>query len=662
MIRTLVSYALALLFSSQLYAQSPGSLVINDFDKAAIGVVEVRIYNRNDASDVRFERGTGVIVSRQGHVLTAGHVFKDDFARICRSASETTVQFRCEIAFYASGDLRQHFTTTLESDRVPSADFAVLKLPNARDVIRQPEWPHVFLARSIIEGELLSMVGYQGSDPIVAGDANRFGQQDGRLRNGAAIACTTGDGWGQAREMGGKSAEGWSGGPVFNSRQRLVGIVLGRPCPKPGSGGSVFEFDYSRILPISSMPGLCNNYGMTCEYGLPGDIDREKNRLSTPWFSRLLNPDEGRDRYAYGVRMPDIAKLLNLTPICLVTGQNASLMDRVRADVARSGQFATFIAASVEMCGNLANFRQSSSWAQLQVLADDGYNPAQYLVAVSLMGELHAQYGAIADMGVGPQFSVSDALIVAKARKYLEAAHNSRWPAASYVLFEECRQRFFECSRSQMRGYLDEAVRQGQPDALRKQSIFLLAGQGADIDIEKRYNFSLPQNTSLGVAQLTRAAQPRSGVFENASYQSYDNAAAAYLSYLYSGGTYRGQRLVDPDYPKSFNYQVACLGGPGQMPQANNPIHNFCMFAAELGQFNFNQLGVRLAVWGHLKNTNVTAGIYADLSKNIVSWSSDPLGQDIDVVDCEVAPDFSFRPPNNRPQVKPRTAYCYFPR
>lgn len=649
--------------STAVRAQNSNDFALTDRDRSTVGVVVAKTYSTlapDDPDQQKIERGTGVIVSGEGHVLTAGHVLRDDIGKVCRGRADAPKDMACQLTFYWKGDVQNAFALEVISAEQPTADFALLRLPRASDKIGSPVWPSATLAERVADNEALAMTGYTGSTGLAAGSANPLELTTGRLLNGAMTTCAGSDAWGLAREMDGKSSPGWSGAPVFNRNHRLAGIVLGRGCTGSEAGsGDIQDKAYSRVLPIGAMTGLCNINGFACYYGVQGDLTLPGSGLPSAWRERLVGGPAAASSLLYGWRVEELANAANFDDLCRLAPGESRHLDRIRSDLDGGVQLAVFYDALVQVCRfGQAGFAGSAAAKQLVDKANQGLEPAMVLAAQVAVDGIVRQRPAARYPYNDWNFSDVEKQSLTQSQSWLTQASDHGWQAASYLLFEGCRMKLFACQGLSLESLLQVAASKGQPGALRDQGVYLLAGSAGDDLMRKRTGFSLPQDITRGTEQLIRAGQPRYGSNESSGYAIWDQRSSAYLTFFHAGGTYQGQVLVGTDLARTLGYFNQCV--PGMAFQFGNPIHDFCGFAMSLGRFNNYGTfgGDRAKDWQLLTAYVPIQQVYYPLAQNLKSWSSD--GSGIDRIDCPLAIDMTLTAPPVRPKLQPRVAYCFF--
>lgn len=624
-------------------------------DKDAIGIIEVQIGIAGlqiDNVPAERERGTGVIISGAGHVLTAAHLISPENYTICANALGSASSKQCRISFLWRGDRANRFELAIASDRTVDRDYIVLKLPPASSKIQRPTWPFVTLARRAVDGEAIYITGYPGSDPPQIGAADAIDTIRGSLRGDRAASCS--NSYGIARVATGVTSPGLSGGPTFNRLHRVVGILLGKACPGDGSG-SIEDAPRSRVLLVEDMTRLCQNPGFACFYGHDGDLDATSATEPKPWYKLLVGGEEVADRYVYGWKMREMARLVNFGPLCTQLTSDTQLVQSIQSDADDGAQLAVVYAAFWAVCRPGANSAEAfASRQRAERLAEAGYVPAQYFIAATIMWDLAPKLMVRQSPSDPLTLSASERESVARAEKLYRSAAENYWSAASLALFNLCTTRVVRCRPEEAGRFLDAALAEGQRDAVRVEAVARLIGN-TDTAVQ-RFGFVRQQDTARALALLRQAANPLAGASRNPTIYLYDNWSAGYLAYFYWGGLYRGQALTDLSPMVAQQYGQVCTGGAFGM----NPISEFCGMIEQVGRFNAaSDASARNMAWSFIQQFVSWALSVGPLARNLATWSSDGVG--IDRISCELSDDLRYVRPQLRPPFRAGTAYCYFP-
>ena len=656
MIHRLIVLLGALFLTATASAQPVDDWVLAQRDKDAIGVIEVRIGSANLPIDysTKGERGTGVIISGTGHVLTAAHILSAKEFAICAQADGISGSQRCSISFLWRGDRAKSFEMTVASTRPADRDYIVLKLPPAAGAINRPTWPLATLARRAIDGEAIYATGYPGADEIGTGTENAIDTSRGSLRADRAASCD--ETYGFARNATAVTAPGLSGGPTFNGLHRVIGIVLGQTCSQNSGSVNDDALPHSRILLVQDMTDLCSNPGFRCFYGYDGDIDPAPASDSGPWYKRLVSGEAVADQYIYGWKLREVARLTNYTMLCFMLQTDLQLVQDIEADANDGSQLATVYAAFWSGCRPGASPADVvASRERVERLANAGYEPAQYLAAALLMNDLAPKLG-VRRLPTDPVLlSLSEKEKRDRAETFYRAAARHGWSAAATALVNLCVARVYTCTPAETNTFLDQALADGQWDALRAAGVAYLIGDTADA--VARFGFSRPQDTDRALALLQQAATPVAGASKNPTVTSYDNVSAGYLAYFNYGGLYRGRSLLPPNPVAAQGYSRACLGGGFGM----NAISEFCGMIDQVGLFNTTRdATLRASAWTVIQQFIPWAPTAGPLARNLSSWSKD--GTDITHISCDLDETLQFKAPPKRPTIENGIAYCYFPK
>ena len=655
MVKVLVLFVGVLLWAGTARAQGGDDWVLAQRDKDAIGIIEIRIGAAGlPTEDVTAnpERATGVIISGAGHVLTAAHILSAEDYAICARADGGAVARRCRITFLWRGDRANTFELTIASPRLADRDYLVLKLPAAADKINRPTWPLATLARRAADGEAIYATGYPGVDEASAGTSNTIDTFRGSLRADMAESCS--NSYGIARNASVVSAPGLSGGPVFNRLHRVVGIVLGEACV--GNSGTVSDDKpRSRVLLVQDLPNLCPNPGFSCFYGYDGDIDAAAAADLTPWYKRLVSGEAVADRLVYGWKLRSVARQTDYRSLCTLMQSDVQLVQTVESDADDGSQLATIYAALWAGCRPGAGPADVvASRERVERLADAGYEPAQYFIAAVLMNELSQKLAARQKISDPLLLSVSEQEKLKRAEALYRLAAPRGWSAASADLFKMCMTRVYDCSSEEMESFLDQALADGQLDALRFSGIAHLIGDSAYA--KARYGFTRAYDPERAIALFKQAATPVAGTSKNPNFAVYDNMSAGYLAYFYYGGAYKGKALIPANLVATQGYVPLCLGGGF----GANPMSEFCGMIDNVGRFNsVTDPGARAIAWSFIQQYIPWAQTVGPLARNLATWSKD--GADITRVSCDLDETLQFKAPATPPPFVDGVAYCYFP-
>lgn len=619
-----------------------------DREREAIGAVVVRLVD-NAGERVLFERGSGVVLTPDGLVLTAAHLFdNEDAYRICTAAAGAPTGRRCHIEFYLRGDTRLRTEARIVSQRSETHDYILLQLPAANDAIYRPTWPHAFVGQTTPRGgEALFAAGYPGEDELQQGVANQVSVVPGVMSASSEQACTEGDGWGVSNAMSGQTAPGYSGGPVFDARRRVVGLILGPTCSTDLQGVT-----NTRVLTLASIPNFCAQ--ARCFYGLPGYIAAYDGTNARDWRDRLEGGRAAADEYMYEWRLSALAPQMSYGMPCM-TFNAPQLNQRLRADYEAGGELATvFYFVSTTCTPTILPGEQAARLRdRLFALADDGYEPALFVASQTLVQRFSSRVAA--SSGPNYNFTAQERADVQRAARYIDQAAASNWPAALYMQFEFCRLRLADCAPTQ--AALERAAAAGQPDARRELALSLLKGR-TNSAAAQRYNFATERDTARGLQLLIENAQPVYGV-STLPAMFFDNASAGILSYLYGGGRIGGgNQLVTPNLQMAIQYEQGCYGGQFDARQL---MHVTCLFYGNVARFNLGGVQGRATsrpIFEGMRNE--PGGAFAAMAHNIMTWiEASPNTQRIS---CDYDGDLLNNPPAQPPQFEPGVAYCYFPR
>ena len=377
------------------------------------------------------------------------------------------------------------------------------------------------------------------------------------------------------------------------------------------------------------------------------------------WRERLIGGPATAANFVYGWRFEEWIHPADINSFCRLAPTDAGLLERVDNDRKKGSQSAEYLYSLTQLCRfGLNGFSSSDAGRSLRQLADQGYEPALVLQALVDLNPIYARKSNGSNRPQAWNLTGEERQVVEQVQARLSQASAQDWPAAHYLLFEGCRVKLFECAEASLPDLLDRAARAGQVDALRSESVYLLAGNGEGDQMRSRTGFSLPQDTAKGLTQLQQLAQPRTGASEIAWASVWDPISSGYLAYFYGGGKYRGQTLVSRDQLKYLTYALQC----GNNVPPFTPLFDFCSFIMSFSNFNDSTQSdtMRSGAWGTLTSYGQLQELYYPLSQNLRTWSQD--GSNIDRIDCPIAFDLTFTAPPGRPQPQPRTAYCYFSR
>lgn len=636
-----IALALALAFAGSASAQQ-----LQQRQLDAIGAIEITITSLGVEGEP--ERATGAIISPDGFVLTAAHIFSDEAYAICAAAPSVSPSDRCAISFFPKGNRARRVSAQLVPPRSSEHDFILLRLPQASDVIDRPEWPYLFVGEAPAAGAPLLAGGYAGEQELRQGGPNPLGLVPGIMSAAPSQACTQGGGWGVSNQMSGQTAPGYSGGPVFDARRRLVAIVLGRSCTTDLQGAPT-----TRVLTVASMPNVCTT--ARCRYGLPGYIAAYDGANARDWRQRLENGPAAADEFIYEWRLNALSQLTNWGLLCLTFNNptNPQSAQRLRADFEAGGELATvyyYFVASACVGGAESN-EANTLRTRVNELADAGFEPAQYLIAQVILQRLQQKL-TLGAATLTYSFTEAERAEIARAERYLRQAGEAGWGAALFSHFDLCRARVATCTAS--RNELERAAELGVWDARRTLALYHLQGE-TNPAWTRRWNFSLNQDIPAALELLTANVQGS----QPSAYPAMpilDNPSAMMLGYLYGGGRLRGREIVAPSLMQASIFTQLCFGG---QPNAQIPIHAQCMLNDSVARFNLGSAQDRQfarAGLMYVKDLPTPIGFAA---QNLLSWLDS--GEPIRRLSCDFNDDLDLLPPAQQPTFEAGVAYCHYP-
>ena len=297
---------------------------LTELNQQAVGKITVAIsqFKGGIWQPVSQTTGTGFIIAPDGTVMTAGHLLKDEAYDVCVNSDRVKTDQRCEIGFSWKGQPPNYSLTVIF--RSKDQDYMILRLPEATSVLQtQKDWPTVFVGVRPVTGESLSIAGYPNDHDF---EANSSIISDNTIRSviggfsDRVVTAPDGDGWGKSNVVSAETMEGFSGGPVFNSSNRVIGLLLGSTV---ASTDGVRPVQESRVLLLSDIVGLCEKFH--CVSGMPGYIVPDSGTTATDWRDRLEGGRRAADQVIYGVRLSDLQRSSDPTFLCLAYQTNAQL-------------------------------------------------------------------------------------------------------------------------------------------------------------------------------------------------------------------------------------------------------------------------------------------------------------------------------------------------
>ncbi len=212
---------------------NPGPL-LEKIERLKARCVRVEVSSDYPGGSIRTVYGSGVVLDREGHVLTAGHVVDDS------SADRITVTLASGARFTAS---RVSHRDDLFGDS--GEDWAILQL---RD---PPDWDGSLETGETTLGALAMILGYPDHIGVAADGRMAFAESSshylepivtlGSVRQQRPLTL--------APHAGAVPTGGMSGGPVFDMQGRLLGILVS----VLRQSGRESEYRY-RIVPLSVLP------------------------------------------------------------------------------------------------------------------------------------------------------------------------------------------------------------------------------------------------------------------------------------------------------------------------------------------------------------------------------------------------------------------------
>jgi hypothetical protein len=606
----------------------------------AIGAIEITITNVGIEAEP--ERATGVIISADGYVLTAAHIFSDEAYAICSAAPGVAPTDTCAISFYPKGNRARRVSAQIASVRSDAHDFILLRLPSANDVIDRPEWPYVFVGAAPGAGAALVAGGYPGEQELRQGGPNPLGLVPGIMSASPSHPCTQGGGWGVSNQMSGQTAPGYSGGPVFDARRRLVAIVLGRSCTTDLQGAAT-----TRILTLASMPNLCTT--VQCRHGLAGYIAPYDGTNAQDWRERTEGGTAAANDFTYQWRLTAVSQLANMTLLC-PTFANPQAAQQVRDDYERGGELATiYYFAALNCTNSLFGNQAETVRARIFVLADAGYEPAQFTAGQMLMGPLWPKI-YMAGASYTYDFSDNERADIARAMEYFNQSADRGWAASLHTRFTLCRMRVSNCRANA--ADLEQAAALGAWDARRELALFLLQGTDAP-NWTARNNFSMQRNSTRALALLRDNAQFVQ-VASAQPFSTYDIPSAAWLAYIYGGGQIGGREIVAPDLNQALLFEQQCYGGLQPNPALSQ--HLQCGLMGAVARFNLGAATDQQMARDSLRFISQFSSAHGQAARNILSWMEDA---EIRRISCDLNADLDFAPPARAPTLQNGVAYCH---
>lgn len=639
------AFAAALLAAIPAFAQD---LQPRQLD--ATGAIEIIIRDAtadDDDDPVHRERATGVIITPEGHVLTAAHIFSEEHFAVCNAAANSANGQTCTISFYPKANEARRVAARIVSGRNTTHDFILLRLPQASDVLDRPEWPYVFVGQEPRAGAQLMAGGYAGDLTFRVGGANPINVVPGVMSAAQSAPCTEGDGWGVSSLMSGQTAPGYSGGPVFDGRGRLVAIVLGGSCSGGLQGASA-----TRILPLASMPNLCTT--IRCRYGLPGYIAPYNGANARDWRERVEGGAAAANNFFYGWRLTALSQITFSNGAFLCSAlTNPQVAQQIRADYDLGGELATVFQLMSANCSNtMAGPESDTIHARVFALADAGYEPAQHAAGQIIMGPLWSKI-MMAGASFDYNFTDQESADIARAMDYFNRSADMGWAGSIYARFTLCRMRVAQCTANA--GDLERAAALGAWEARLELALYLLQGEDSP-SWTRQTNFSMPQNTQRAIALLRENAQPVS-VSQSFPAAIFDAPSAGWLAYLYGDGRINGRQLVTPDLNQAMMFEQGCYGGAQANPQF--PPHMQCGFFGAIARFNLGGAAEKQMARDTLRFISQASSPHGYAARTLLSWVEGDYT--ITRISCDLDANLQFAPPAQQPTFERGVAYCHFP-
>jgi S1-C subfamily serine protease len=181
-----------------------------------------------DGTDIPTIEGTGFLISEDGHVVTAKHVAMtqtrwDQHADKLASMNLTPIAYAQKNITY-TGKLRKNDAQSFKLIPIAAsetADIAVLKVDTWTDRLQQKSWPILPIISLTGASKTMRVVawGFPSAEPdeyYYGGDFEATISGIGVIYDGHELASANL-----------RLQPGTSGGPVFNRRGQIVGVVYG---------------------------------------------------------------------------------------------------------------------------------------------------------------------------------------------------------------------------------------------------------------------------------------------------------------------------------------------------------------------------------------------------------------------------------------------------
>ena len=205
-----------ILLSASIHAQTSNNLPVKNNGLPEWSKSVVKIWYECEGNTYT---GTGVIVSKTGHIITAAHV-----GRPCNNSNNTKINIGLVNSAYSTPV--QSFTASLinsATDNIGNPNVYDLKLLKICNLNNSELIPAVFASKLPFAGDEIFISGFPDL-PFIFLNNQKTASLSVYKTNVLSCYSENNNGIPTRIHYGGNSLPGFSGGPIFNKNGELIGI------------------------------------------------------------------------------------------------------------------------------------------------------------------------------------------------------------------------------------------------------------------------------------------------------------------------------------------------------------------------------------------------------------------------------------------------------